>query len=213
VSASDERRRNDVAKLRELAGQSNGRISVDHVTGNPPHTIELSLRFNTAPSRSYPTNVQKVTKVKISLPARYPFTGPQAFIDTPIFHPNVFSSGQICLGSKWIPTENLELLVRRIIQILVFDPSIVNEQSPANMEALSWYQSTKHAHPMKFPSDSAMLTKPAEAKTMTWSEIPAAPADKVVISCPNCSAQLRVPAGRTGNVKCPKCETIFEART
>lgn len=213
MSASDERRHNDVAKLRELAIQSNGRIVVNHVAGNPPNAIDVSLHFATAPSHDYPKSVQKVTKVKVSLPARYPFIGPQAFISTPIFHPNVFTSGQICLGNKWLPTENLELLIKRIIQILVFDPAIVNEQSPANGHALSWYRNAKRSHPGKFPSDSALLTKSAEAKTMTWSEVPPAPAEKVVISCPKCSSQLRVPAGRTGNVKCPKCENIFEART
>src|ERR1700756_2375841 len=32
-------------------------------------------------------------------------------IKTPIFHPNVFPSGQICLGGRWLPTESLDLLV------------------------------------------------------------------------------------------------------
>lgn len=213
LSASDERRHNDVAKLRELARQSKGRIEIESVGGNPPHTVNVNLHFNTAPSRTYPESVQKMTKVKVSLPARYPFVGPQAFISTPIFHPNVFNSGQICLGAKWLPTENLELLVRRIIQILIFDPAVVNEQSPANGDALTWYRGAKRAHPARFPTDSALLTKSVEEKKMSWSDIAAAPSERIVVRCPKCSTQLRLTAAKSGTVKCPKCGTSFEART
>jgi restriction system protein len=31
------------------------------------------------------------------------------------------------------------------------------------------------------------------------------PKQKVIVLCPNCGQQLRLPAGRTGNVKCPSC--------
>ena len=36
---------------------------------------------------------------------------------------NVYASGLICLGQKWVPTEGLDLLAKRIIQIIIFDPS------------------------------------------------------------------------------------------
>jgi LSD1 subclass zinc finger protein len=32
-----------------------------------------------------------------------------------------------------------------------------------------------------------------------------------VVTCPKCPTKLRVPDGATGNVKCPKCNTIFPA--
>jgi hypothetical protein len=34
---------------------------------------------------------------------------------------------------------------------------------------------------------------------------------RVMISCPACAAQLRLPAGRTGNVVCPRCNHSFDA--
>ena len=33
-----------------------------------------------------------------------------------------------------------------------------------------------------------------------------------VLSCPKCPTTLRVPDGASGNVKCPKCETLFPVR-
>jgi LSD1 subclass zinc finger protein len=32
-----------------------------------------------------------------------------------------------------------------------------------------------------------------------------------IVSCPKCPTKLRIPDGATGNVKCPKCNTIFPA--
>ena len=34
--------------------------------------------------------------------------------------------------------------------------------------------------------------------------------EKIEVSCPECSQSLRVPAGYSGNAKCPACETKFE---
>lgn len=36
---------------------------------------------------------------------------------------------------------------------------------------------------------------------------------KVLIKCPKCTQQLRVVAGKTGMVNCPKCGNKFEAQT
>lgn len=36
---------------------------------------------------------------------------------------------------------------------------------------------------------------------------------KVVINCPKCQQQLRVPTGQRGNVSCPACKTTFQVQT
>lgn len=36
---------------------------------------------------------------------------------------------------------------------------------------------------------------------------------KAIVSCPGCGQQLRLPAGRTGNVKCPSCKESFVLST
>src|SRR5512144_423870 len=40
-----------------------------------------------------------------------------------------------------------------------------------------------------------------------------APLTRVTIGCPRCSTQLRLPAKRSGRVRCPSCGASFEANT
>jgi LSD1 subclass zinc finger protein len=212
LSAFNERRDQDIQKLRDLQRQSRDRIRVTRVSGHPIDTIDLELQIKTAPSKLYPKNVQNVTHLSISLPARYPFIEPTVTIKTPIHHPNVYSSGRICLGMKWIPSFGLDLLVRRIVQIVTFDPTILNEKSPANGEALKWYRETLLADPSAFPTDSLRLSAAEPTTTMKWADVSVGPA-KTVVSCPSCRSNLSLPAGKQGQVKCPKCGNFFQAAT
>ena len=36
---------------------------------------------------------------------------------------------------------------------------------------------------------------------------------RVIIACPSCSASLRVPKSRSGNIRCPSCRALFSAAT
>jgi ubiquitin-protein ligase len=212
MSAFNERRVQDIQKLRKLAEQAPARLKIERISGTPPNQIDIELHFKTAPSRQYPGNVQSVTRVTIDLPSRYPLTAPTAAIRTPILHPNVYSSGQICLGVTWMPTLGLDFLVKRIIQIITFDPAILNEKSPANGEALSWYRDAVRRHAHAFPTDTALLTTAAPEKKMSWTNIASEPA-KVVVACTHCGSKLSLSAGKRGQVKCPRCQQSFEART
>lgn len=211
MSAFDERRDQDVQKLKELQKSSRERIRVTRVAGTPASDIHVELGLKTAPSASYPRLVQDVTKLSISLPARYPFVEPIVTIQTPIFHPNVYTSGRICLGMTWIPSFGLDLLVRRIVQIITFDPTILNEASPANGLALSWYKQARRTHPDAFPSDTFSLSVPEKPK-VKWDNISENPS-KTVTSCPHCKARLSLPSGKKGRVNCPKCGSAFDAQT
>jgi hypothetical protein len=212
MSAFDERRVQDVQKLHQLAEVAPTRLKIGRVSGTPPSRIDIELHFKTAPSRQYPSAVQDVTRVTIDLPSRYPLTAPTAAINTPILHPNVYASGQICLGLTWLPTLGLDFLVKRIIQIITFDPTILNEQSPANRDALSWYREAQRRHPSAFPTDTALLTTVAPEKKISWTNLASEPA-KTVVACPHCSSKLSLPAGKSGHVKCPRCQKSFETRT
>jgi hypothetical protein len=210
MSAFDERRIQDVQKLQDLAAQMPARVSIAGVGGAPPSRIDIELRFKTAPSRRYPAATQDVTRVTIDLPSRYPLTQPLAKISTPILHPNVYASGLICLGVDWLPTLGLDFLVNRIIQIITFDPDTLNEESPANAAALSWYREARRTHPAAFPTDLALVTAAAPAKKISWTDVPAA---KTVLACPHCAGSLSLPAGKRGRVTCPRCWKSFEAKT
>ncbi|WP_158044424.1 zinc finger domain-containing protein [Skermanella pratensis] len=213
MSAFIERRNQDIQKLFELCGQSDGRIEVARVSGNPPNEVEVGIRLRTAPSNQYPISVQNLTKVLISLPSRYPFQEPTATIKTPIFHPNVYSSGKICFGTKWLPSQGLDLLVRRIVQIITFDPTILNGQSPANGTALSWYRDAVRRHAGAFPTDTLTLSASATPKKMAWSDVRGESEERTTVQCPSCRGSLSLPKGKSGRVRCPKCSTAFEAET
>jgi ubiquitin-protein ligase len=212
MSAFEERRVQDLQKLTQLAEQSRARMKVARVAGRPPNEIDIELHLKTAPSRHYPRVVQDVTRLTISLPSRYPLVEPAVTIKTPILHPNVYTSGRICLGMKWLPSFGLDLLVKRIGQIIMFDPTILNEQSPANREALVWYREAQRRHANAFPTDTWTIDPPEPPRRMTWTDVSTEPTKKVV-PCPGCGTKLSLAAGKRGRVRCPRCTKIFEATT
>ena len=212
MSAFDERRVVDVEKLKQLAEQSRRRVGITRVEGNPPNEIDIELRFKTAPSRSYPKTVQEMTQLKILLPSRYPLVEPVVTIKTPILHPNVYTTGRICLGMKWLPSFGLDLLVKRIVQIIIFDPTILNEKSPANGDALAWYREAQRQHRDAFPTDTWTIAPTGPQKTMAWTNIPNE-VTKKILPCPGCGIKLSLPASKVGKVKCPRCDKVFEAAT
>ncbi len=211
MTISAERVKQDLRKIDELSKSANHRIKVISTSGNPVNKIVLELDYPTAPSNDYPKKVQKKTEVRIELLSRYPFQEPMATILTPVFHPNVYDSGKICFGAKWLPTQGLDLLVKRIIQIITFDETILNESSPANGQALSWYRNAVRSHPQAFPTDKMMI-KEQPKKKMTWNNMNNK-VEPVVVSCPECKGLLRVPSDKKLNVTCPKCSHRFSINT
>ncbi|WP_375688002.1 ubiquitin-conjugating enzyme E2 [Pseudooceanicola sp. LIPI14-2-Ac024] len=213
MSAFDERRGQDIEKLRTLAAGSGGKVEVLSAAGQPVNLIRVRLKIKTAGTKSYPRDVQTITDLTIKLPARYPFVEPQVQVDTPILHPNVYASGQICLGVKWMPSQGLDLLIKRVAKIIAYDADVLNEQSPANSDALRWYRGLMASNPGAFPSDSSDLKDTEVKRTLKWGNIPADKSGKTVVSCPKCSAKLSLPAGKSGLVKCPKCDNKFDVKT
>lgn len=213
MSAISERREQDVRKLNELAARTGNKVRVVSVSGSPPAEISLALAYRAVPSERYPADTHSDTRVTISLSNRYPFQEPKAEIKTRILHPNVYSNGIICLGVKWIPTEGLDLLVKRIVQLVTYDPAILNEQSPANRSALEWYRRTKSTHPTAFPTETVQWDVVAATKSMKWSNLDGAASTKTVVECPSCRSKLSVPAGKSGRVRCPTCKALFEAKS
>ena len=228
MSVLQERREQDLKKLKKLEEITRGKIKVIKTSGNPINELQLQLTYKTAASTNYPHSLQDINLLKISLPAKYPLSGnpPTAIITTPIIHPNIYKSGLICLGQQEAVTAGLDFLVRRIVQIITFDPTVLNESSPANAEALSWYQTTKKLYPQNFPSDQLSLLPPAPTPTISWNNVAnhsnnssnpwarsAAPQEKVVVACPFCRSKLSLAKGRSGMVQCPLCKQRFEITT
>lgn len=212
MTISAERIKQDLRKIDELSKSVNGRVKVKSTSGDPVNRIVLEIDYPTAPSSDFPQKIQQKTEVKIELLSRYPFQEPSATITTPIFHPNVYSSGKICLGTKWLPTQGLDLLVRRIIQIITFDETILNERSPANGQALSWYRSAVAKYPSSFPTDKLTI-KDDSKKKISWNSVDSKEEQRTVVACPECRVSLRVPTGKQLNVTCPKCTHKFIVAT
>jgi hypothetical protein len=158
-----------------MCAASGGRLRLLSTRGDPPREMTLELQCRTAASAAYPRDVSARTNVRIQFSARYPFEPPLAEILTPIYHPNVYGSGRVCLGTHWLPTEGLDLLVKRIAQIITFDPSIVNAVSAANPAAASWYRSAVLAHPHAFPTDQMTFdAADAPERKVQWRDLSAA---------------------------------------
>jgi hypothetical protein len=177
----------DVARVRALAVASGGRIGIVTLPSPGRARFVLDLAYATVGSA-------------IDLAARHPFQPPLTTVLTPVFHPHVFASGVVCIGARWIPSEGMDLFVRRIVRLLAFDPLLMNPQSIANGVAQAWYALALQRHPAGFPTDAAAL-------------LLAAPAPRVVRHCPHCGAALRLPGGRSGIVACPQCRRDFEVTT
>lgn len=212
MSAGAERLREDARRLDALCAASGGRLRVLHREGDPMRVVTIELRCRTAGSGSYPSQVQPVSSVRVSFPGRYPFEPPIAEVLTPVFHPNVYLSGRICFGNKWLPAEGLDLLVRRIGQLLTFDPALLNEASPANVTALEWYRSARARHPAAFPTDSLpFLHGDPPPRTVRWRGLdPQPPPASRVVRC-RCAQQLRVQGPPGVQVRCPRCRAEFAA--
>lgn len=206
----EERRRQDLAKITRLGERSRGRIVIEETKGAPLDEAILTLAYPTAASPQYPAESRSATRVRITLGARYPFQEPAVEALDPLFNPNVYVSGRFCLGAKWLPTEGLDLLVMRLVKILIFDPEIVSDRSPANAEAALWYNATKLMHPKAFPSEVLALdTDAAPKKKLTWTNSgTTAAANDDTVPCPACGANLRL--YDSGVMRCPQCEAAFE---
>ena len=204
----------DVERVRALARAHAGRIELVSVPAGASQALVADLRYPTARSRAYPAEVETRIRLRVALPSRYPFVPPVASVETPVYHPNVFPSGLVCLGTKWLPSEGLDLFLKRVIRLLTFDPLLVNVASPANRDAASWYQSARRRHPGAFPTCEVGFATTGERRRerVGWRDA-AQGAGRSLRHCPGCARELALPAGRRGTVRCPACGQRFETET
>jgi ubiquitin-conjugating enzyme E2 A len=83
-----------------------------------------------------------VFKLTLTFPENYPHAPPQVRFVTPVFHPNVYKTGAICLDilqRNWTPANDVASVLISI-QSLLTDP---NPSSPANAEAARLYNENR----------------------------------------------------------------------
>ena len=168
---SDVRRNQDLEKLKSLCAQSHGKLIILKTSGNPISKIEIESKFNAVPDSSYPSKVSNSIIFTIELLSKYPFAEPVVHINSKIFHPNIYISGRICLGKKWLPTDKLDLFVKRILSIITYEPNLIDLDPPANAEAAKWYKSAIQKYPKSFPTDKLNFASAPEKTTMNWNNL------------------------------------------
>jgi len=207
------RREEDMRRLRELIRQSDGRIRLIGATGDPVDRLKLVMSYITVASSRFPDESRRTTDVDIALPSRYPFVAPKVTIKTPIFHPNVYTSGLVCLGETWLAAESLDLFVRRLIRLITFDPLVSGGMPPANQSASAWYHRTRESRPDLFPTEVVDFGEPKSKSRISFKNQTSASdntgAKRRIVQCDACSRGLRVPAGRGGIIRCPHCGHRF----
>ena len=78
----------------------------------------------------------------------YPMKPPSVKFISPIYHPNVYKDGKICvdiLQNEWTPAQNIRTVLLSIRSLLM-DP---NPRSPANREAANMYVKNKELYNTK----------------------------------------------------------------
>jgi hypothetical protein len=203
------RREEDVRKLHALEAQYCGMLRVLEVAGNPPRRMRLRFDVPTARNARFPLERQSTSEIVVELPESYPVQEPRLMVTTPVFNPNVYTSGIVCHGTKWLPTEGLDFLVVRVMRLLALDPEIVNVHSAANGMAAAWYRMALLRSPGAFPTVGIDALRRAKRPTVGWKGAQPAP-EKRLVDCTGCGVKLRVDAHKCGIVTCPRCGARVE---
>ncbi|KAL6707734.1 Ubiquitin-conjugating enzyme E2 15 [Coniothyrium glycines] len=94
-------------------------------------------------------------RARLTFPPEYPLLPPKMRFETPIFHPNIYQNGEVCISilhppeedkygyesaaERWSPVQTPETILLSVISML----SSPNDESPANVEAASlWRDNT-----------------------------------------------------------------------
>lgn len=79
----------------------------------------------------------------------YPVKPPSVKFITPMYHPNIYRDGKICVdilqSHEWTPAQNVRTILVSIMSLLM-DP---NSSSPANRDAAELYDKDKKAYDKK----------------------------------------------------------------
>jgi ubiquitin-protein ligase len=145
------RLRNDHERIRDLVNRSE-LIHVVRTEGDPPekYLVKFTCRGIEKLTSSGKPVYREEHEVTVYLHAEYPLKQPQLKWLTPIFHPNIHSTGAVCIGAWW-PAKTLDHLLLTLGEMVQYKN--LGPKDPMNSRAAAWAL----RHKRLFPIDSRPL--------------------------------------------------------
>lgn len=138
MSIAIKRLTKELSKLKEESDKLEG-IVID----DPADIMIWTARIRGPPDTPYE---EGEFEMLIKFDNDYPKCAPSVKFVTPMYHPNIYRDGKICVdilqSHEWTPAQNVRTILLSIMSLLM-DP---NPASPANREAAELYNKDKKAY-------------------------------------------------------------------
>ena len=140
------RLRNDYQRIRDLVNRSE-LIHILNTDGDPQekYHIQFTCRGVEKLGPGGKPVFREKHEVSIYLHAEYPLKQPQLKWLTPIFHPNIHSSGAVCIGAWW-PAKTLDELLLTLGEMVQYKN--LGPKDPMNSRAAAWALRNKRMFPI-----------------------------------------------------------------
>jgi hypothetical protein len=169
MDAQQSRRAADLEGVRALERRWPQLLELRGTEGRPVRALEFLLRIPTARDSAFPRRRRAASRLCLQIPLNYPFEPARVDVLDPVFNPNVFPSGLLCVGWRAQANWRLADLVTRAMRVIALDPAIVSTAQPANYTAAGWYDRVQDRG--WFPTvDLGLETRPPPA-AFTFREI------------------------------------------
>lgn len=148
------RLKNDYTMLKNM---SNSLIEItgDDTEAPEKYTIVYNLRTIIGVDTSGKPIYREKSTVDLTIPPEYPYAPPRAVMrETQPWHPNWYTDHAWCYG-YWDNEEPLWSYIRRMGRTIQFHPDYTNPGSPANSEALEFWNNANNKR--LFPCDKNNL--------------------------------------------------------
>lgn len=144
MDGRQERLRNDYKEMMELRDEHSGMFEFEVKNAYRHYDVVLHGIHTFVVNRNGGFKLEDDHAFTIDFPAEYPLAEPKFKFDKPLYHPNWYSNGNVCLGilkETWDPTTKLKDLVKDMIKMMTFE--IVNLERPVPGEPLTYYKENK----------------------------------------------------------------------